>query len=471
MQLSELYLNRYLYKDTSQDSSTKDSVFQSVDSSTDEPASIPSGGAAQDINTGNVMIDGAQLEPGTYPVTVLDVSNWGWGQTCTFVSTDANTVTWGSGTFTSASGVSYSISTGNTGNMVAKTYIYLDLLVSETAYQITTTSSDSVGIGKVLVAVANPDGISATYNMSEATQIVGDNILANSINASKITTGQLIVGTNVGLGTAQDSSGVTTIIGNTVTTGFVNALSITVLGTVTAGTLIGMTIKTSTTGDRVEISNDEIRAYDSSGILRAQLSGDSLYFSNSSGNSVGYIIGDTSSISLFATANNGIAILSGSSTGSGAATLSVGGSTYFTSTSDLNISYKDLRPSANNTYECGTSSYKWYNVESMRFTLNGTTITSWPSAGTTTLSGLSIDTTKNWGGYTITNTGGIQLTGVGDSFDCNDGYVDNARAIFFETGRTTNQTADGSLWYHDSPTGGLRVCFNGWTGQLDATEV
>jgi hypothetical protein len=42
-----------------------------------------------------------------------------------------------------------------------------------------------------------------------------------------VASGALTVGTNVGLGTAQDSAGVTTIIGNTVTTGFVNALEIT----------------------------------------------------------------------------------------------------------------------------------------------------------------------------------------------------------------------------------------------------
>ena len=48
----------------------------------------------------------------------------------------------------------------------------------------------------------------------------------------------LVVGTNVGLGTAQDSSGVTTIIGSTVTTSFVNALEITAMGIVTAGAFV-----------------------------------------------------------------------------------------------------------------------------------------------------------------------------------------------------------------------------------------
>ena len=195
MKLTELSLDRQLYKDTSQNLETKDSAFVAADSTMAEPESIPAGGAAQDINTGNVTINGAQLTPGTYPQTVLDVSNWGWGQTCAFSSTDADTVSWGAGTFKSADGTSYSISAGNTGNMSAKTYIYLDLLTSETAYQVTTTPATAVGIGKVLIAVAQNDtatNLNATYNLSEATQIVGDNILANSINASKITTGQLI---------------------------------------------------------------------------------------------------------------------------------------------------------------------------------------------------------------------------------------------------------------------------------------
>jgi hypothetical protein len=273
MKLSDLFLNRFLYRDNNQNLETKDAAFVSADSSGAEPSSIPSGGAAQDINTGNVQIDGAQLEPGTFPQTTLDVSNWGWGQTCVFSSTDLNTVSWGAGTFKSADGTSYSISAGNTGNMSAKTYIYLDLLTSETAYQITTTPATAVGIGKVLVAVANPDTTTATYNLSEATQIVGDNILANSINASKITTGQLIVGTNVGLGTAQDSAGVTTIVGNTITTSYVNALNITALGTVTAGALVGVSVTAKSGSSTIAVMNSSgvrvngqnFNVYDSTG--------------------------------------------------------------------------------------------------------------------------------------------------------------------------------------------------------------
>jgi len=60
----------------------------------------------------------------------------------------------------------------------------------------------------------------------------------------------LTVGTNVGLGTAQDSNGVTTIIGNTVTTSFVNALSVTA-GSVAAENLSGTYI----TGKIIRTSN------------------------------------------------------------------------------------------------------------------------------------------------------------------------------------------------------------------------
>lgn len=271
MKLSELYLNRYLYRDNTQDSATKDSVFESNDSSDPVSPGIASGGAAQDINQGNVMIN-----PGNLPDSTINVGDWGWTQTCAFSSTDLNTVSWGGGNFIDAAGNTYIISAGNTdarltaagltSPMNAKTYIYLSLLDSETVYNCTYTSGDAVGVGKVLIAVAQNDTVTslrATYNLSEATQIVGDNILANTINASKITTGSLIVGTNVGLGTAQDSAGVTTIVGGVVTTSFVNALNVTAQYVVASISISSPTI----TGGSIAIgSGNNIFKADSNGI-------------------------------------------------------------------------------------------------------------------------------------------------------------------------------------------------------------
>jgi len=77
----------------------------------------------------------------------------------------------------------------------------------------------------------------------------------------------LTVGTNVGLGTAQDSNGVTTIIGNTVTTGYVNALGVTAgsvsANNVTAGTITGSTIVSNSDSYRIilDASNRRLGIY------------------------------------------------------------------------------------------------------------------------------------------------------------------------------------------------------------------
>ena len=69
----------------------------------------------------------------------------------------------------------------------------------------------------------------------------------------------LVVGTNVGLGTAQDSAGVTTIVGNTVTTAFVNALNVNAASvsasiSITTPTITGGIIKTQADGNnRIEL--------------------------------------------------------------------------------------------------------------------------------------------------------------------------------------------------------------------------
>ena len=237
MTLSDLFLNRFLYKDTSQSSETADPEFVAADSTTPDPTPISSGGAAQDINISNVTLNGTQITPGSIPPDVLDVSNWGWSQSCAFSSTSATVVSWGAGTFLSAGSISYSISAGNTGTMTLKTYIYLDLTVSKTAYQHTTTPGDSVGVGRVLIAVANPGATAATFNLSEATQIVGDNILANTIDASKMNVGQL--------------SAITANLG-AITAGSLDAVTIT--GSVITGTVL----QTAAVGYNVNITRDVI---------------------------------------------------------------------------------------------------------------------------------------------------------------------------------------------------------------------
>lgn len=128
-------------------------------------------------------------------------------------------------------------------------------------------------------------------------------------------------------------------------------------------------------------------------------------------------------------------------------------------------------PFSNNSYTLGSSTYRWSQLHTNSITLNGDTRTSWPAAGTTTLSGLTIDVDKNWSGYRITNINRITLSGVGAYLNCNSGYIDNARAIYFELGRTTNPNVSGQMNYFDGSVKGFRGHVNGFTGQFQLNSL
>lgn len=80
----------------------------------------------------------------------------------TFSASDSDTVAWTSGSIVvvvdESNTTTYSITAGNTGNMAALTYIYLDPSVSTTVLQTSTTASDAAGENIVLVGIAEPSG-------------------------------------------------------------------------------------------------------------------------------------------------------------------------------------------------------------------------------------------------------------------------------------------------------------------------
>ena len=184
-------------------------------------ATVIGSAVAKVLNTGiatftNVSITGGSVATSTFNGLVaqanLNIANRGWTQTSAFTVTDADTVAWGAGTFTSADGTAYSILAGNTGNMAAKTYIYLDTAVSSTAYQTTTTSTTAVGIGKVLIAVAQNGTGEATFKVLQgqggenidAANIVAGSITANEIAASTITGVQISASAIITAGTGNN---------------------------------------------------------------------------------------------------------------------------------------------------------------------------------------------------------------------------------------------------------------------------
>lgn len=228
--LAELELNRQLYKTQPQTVETLDAGTVAANLPAPPSNAIASGNSVQDVNTNAEQINGEVIAPGTIPPEVLDIANFGWTQTCIFSTVDNDTVQWGSGTFLSANGASYAISAGNTGNMAAGTYIYLDITVSETVYQVTTTQSDVVGLGKVLIAFCQNGSAGATFNLVQASRITVDNILANTISAQKMNVGQL------------------------------SAISAD-LGSITAGTVTGATIQTATTGKRLRMQGSPQNEY------------------------------------------------------------------------------------------------------------------------------------------------------------------------------------------------------------------
>ena len=151
--------------------------------------------------TAGSSLNGTYLNPNTVASASLNIAARGWTQTSVFSASSATQVAWTSGTFTTSNGTSYSISSGNTGTMSARTYIYLNINVSTTAYQVTTTASTAVGDGKVLIATAINNTTEATLQVFggagglniDAASIVANSITANEIAAGAVTASKINV--------------------------------------------------------------------------------------------------------------------------------------------------------------------------------------------------------------------------------------------------------------------------------------
>jgi hypothetical protein len=189
MQLSELFLNRWLFREK-QTIETLGADYVSSNIADAPSTAVASGNTVIDINSNAMTINGSQIAPG--------IADYGWTQTCAFTSTNLNTVTWGAGSFIAANGATYAISGGTTGVISGKKYVYLDTNLSITTYQVSANNDTyaAIGIGKVLIAVCQNAAIAvpqpnATFNLVQASQIVADNILANTIGANKLSVAQL----------------------------------------------------------------------------------------------------------------------------------------------------------------------------------------------------------------------------------------------------------------------------------------
>jgi len=161
------------------------------DSDSDKPKFFIGGGS-------NYMKwDGAALTVTAPVITSIaagtDPAIQGWTSNLVFSASDADTVAWAIGTVTLTDGTTYSITAGNTGNMAALTYIYLDPVVSATVLQTSTTAANAVGAKKILLATAQNNAAgSATFQVyggGGGTVIKNANISDCAIN--KLTAGTI----------------------------------------------------------------------------------------------------------------------------------------------------------------------------------------------------------------------------------------------------------------------------------------
>ena len=135
--------------------------------------------------------------------TATDISLLEKTHNLVFSVTDADTIAWAAGTIVFSNGRTFTISGGNTGNMAALTYIYLDTAISLTALQTTTTYSTAMGANKSLIGMAQNNTVTAMFIPYGAGQplidganigalsIVAENIAASTITANKLSVSTL----------------------------------------------------------------------------------------------------------------------------------------------------------------------------------------------------------------------------------------------------------------------------------------
>lgn len=174
----------------------------------------------------NIVITGGSVTGATIASVSVstDISLLEKTHNLTFSVTDLDTVAWTSGTISFSNSRTFTISAGNTGNMAALTYIYLDTGVSLTVLQTTTTYSTSIGANKSLIGVANAGATTASFipygsgmalingDLIGALTLTAGNIAASTITAAKMSVSDLsAISANIGTITAGtltlDSSG------------------------------------------------------------------------------------------------------------------------------------------------------------------------------------------------------------------------------------------------------------------------
>lgn len=133
--------------------------------------------------------------------------------TIAFTSTDYRTVTWAEGTIEYQDGTTTpAITTSNTGNMAARTYIYYDPQASKVALQTTTTASVATQGERLLLAIAVPNAVTtkkAEVQTFGATGMYVGNLSVEHLTAGTIRSKTVTLAVEAGTGDCYFNSGKT----------------------------------------------------------------------------------------------------------------------------------------------------------------------------------------------------------------------------------------------------------------------
>lgn len=128
-------------------------------------------------------INGAmEIAGGTIFADALVIGAQTWFHNLVWSATDEDTAAWTSGTLELASGATYSISSGDTGNIVATTYVYFN---GTSTLQVTTTQSDAVTDDNILLAIIEPQ------DTGGAAVITAFAAVGTTIDGDRIKTGRI----------------------------------------------------------------------------------------------------------------------------------------------------------------------------------------------------------------------------------------------------------------------------------------
>jgi len=308
------------------------------------------------------------------------------------------------GDFANNQGIWYDKSAGASGTVYIKGNVYIGgTTVFESGYDPSgkanvfrqDTEPASGMVEKDIWIDTNNGDKPYSYNgsawIAQYTIIDGGSISTGTIDADLVTVSNLVVGTNVGLGTAEDSAGVTTIVGGVVTTEYLNARNIKAgsidAEDIIAGTITGSKIRTASSGRRIELVTEgtyanRLTVYDDSGNLGLSMY-DSAMFGGWSNSSIDFDVTYGLKVGFpFPTADAGYIIFKrNASQNSGTCSPEISG-------------YPTLKITGLSTptadYDAATKKYVDDNA-----------------GGVSALSGLSIDTEKSWSGYGITGLGAL----------------------------------------------------------------